>query len=176
LVLRQFTAADVELLVDLDSDPDVMRFINGGHATPREEIEHDVLPAFTGYYERFAGYGFWAAVEKATGAFIGWFHLRPEPGGKSDDPELGYRLRSSAWGQGYATEGSRALVDKAFTDLGAQRVVAATMAANTASRRVMEKSGLTFVRAFHEDRLLAIASGADGGVEYALTKADWLRP
>jgi len=173
LVLRRFTPGDVDLLIELDSDPDVMRFINGGRATPREEIVNDVLPAFTGYYERFEGYGFWAAVEKATGAFIGWFHLRPEPGGTSGDPELGYRLRSSAWGNGYATEGSRALIDKAFAELGAQRVVASTMAVNARSRRVMEKSGLTRVRAFHPDWLLEIDGGEEGGLEYAVEKAEW---
>ena len=61
LVLRRFTEDDVDNLVELDSDPDVMHFINGGRPTPRHEIESDVLPAFLDYYERFAGYGFWAA-------------------------------------------------------------------------------------------------------------------
>ena len=54
------------------------------------------LPAFLAYYERFAGYGFWAAVEKATGQFLGWFHLRPPEGTNPDEPELGYRLLRSA--------------------------------------------------------------------------------
>ena len=65
LVLRQFTEDDVDNLVELDSDPEVMHFINGGRATPRDEVERDVLPAFLDYYERFAGYGFWAAIEKS---------------------------------------------------------------------------------------------------------------
>ena len=77
LVLRRFTADDIDNLVELDSDPDVMRFINGGRPTPRHEIESDVLPAYLEYYERFAGYGFWAAIEKSTGRFLGWFHFRP---------------------------------------------------------------------------------------------------
>jgi RimJ/RimL family protein N-acetyltransferase len=47
LVLRQFTADDVDNLVELDSDPDVMHFINGGRPTPRSEIESDVLPTFS---------------------------------------------------------------------------------------------------------------------------------
>src|SRR4051794_2029291 len=112
LVLRRFTADDVDDLVELDSDPDVMRFINGGRPTPRDEIESDVLPAFLGYYARFAGYGFWATIEQATGQFLGWFHFRPAKGSPPDEVELGYRLRRAAWGNGYATEGSRALVEK----------------------------------------------------------------
>src|SRR6478672_4352601 len=65
LQLRRFTDDDVENLVELDSDPEVMRFINGGRPTSRDEIENDVLPAFLDYYKRSAGYGFWAAVEKS---------------------------------------------------------------------------------------------------------------
>ena len=55
LVLRQFTAADLDNLVELDSDPDVMRYITGGRPTPREHVRDEVLPAFLAYYERFAG-------------------------------------------------------------------------------------------------------------------------
>ncbi|MEO6713060.1 MAG: GNAT family N-acetyltransferase, partial [Mycobacteriales bacterium] len=114
LVLRRFTAADVPHLVELDSDPEVTHYITGGLATPHEEVENEHLPAFLAYYERFSGYGFWAAIEKASGAFLGWFHFRPAPGAPVDEPELGYRLRRDAWGKGYATEGSRALIDAGF--------------------------------------------------------------
>ncbi|QIN85292.1 GNAT family N-acetyltransferase [Rubrobacter tropicus] len=173
LLLRRFTEADADALCDLDADPEVMRFLTGGKPTPRDEIENEVLPAFLGYYERFAGFGFWAAIERSTGEFLGWFHFRPS--GDPDEVELGYRLRRSAWGKGYATEGSRALIRKGFTDLGVGRVVAETMAANVASRRVMEKSGLTHARTFHQEWPGRIEGSEHGEVEYALTKADWQR-
>jgi RimJ/RimL family protein N-acetyltransferase len=149
LVLRRFTLADVDNLVSLDADPDVMRFVTGGIPTTRDEIESEILPAFFGYYEQYEGYGFWAAIEKPGGQFLGWFHFRPREGASPDEAELGYRLRKSAWGKGYATEGSRALIRKGFTEFGVQRVVAEAMAVNLASRRVMEKAGLTLVRTFH---------------------------
>jgi RimJ/RimL family protein N-acetyltransferase len=174
LTLRRFTKDDEENLVELDSDPEVMRFLTGGRPTPREEIRSRVLPAFSGYYERFDGFGFWVAEEKATGRFLGWFHFRPridEP--RDGEIELGYRLRRSAWGMGYATEGSRALIRKGFTELGVERVFAETMAVNLGSRRVMEKCGLTLVRTFHLDGLDAIDGAEHGEVEYALTRADW---
>ena len=174
LVLRRFTEDDVDNLVELDADPAVMRFITGGRGTPRAEIRDDYLPAFLGYYERYPGYGFWAAVEKSTGDFIGWFHFRPpREGGLPDEPELGYRLRRSAWGKGYGAEGSRALIDKGFTEFGVRRVFATTMAVNTASRRVMEKAGLTFVRSFHQDWPDKIDGDEHGDVEYALDRATW---
>jgi len=80
LLLRRFTEDDLENLVELDSDPEVMRFITGGRATPREEVANEILPAFLDHYERYAGYGFWAAVEKSTEGFLGWFHFRPADG------------------------------------------------------------------------------------------------
>ncbi|MFJ2034050.1 GNAT family N-acetyltransferase [Streptosporangium sp. NPDC087985] len=170
LTLRRFTEADEDNLFELNGDPEVMRFLNGGRPTPRDEIRNEVLPAFLGYYERFDGFGFWAAVERFTGQFLGWFHFRPREDGEI---ELGYRLRRSAWGKGYATEGSRALIRKGFTELGVERVVAETMAVNLGSRRVMEKSGLTFVRTFHQDWPDLIEGSEHGEVEYALTRADW---
>jgi RimJ/RimL family protein N-acetyltransferase len=84
LVLRRFTGNDLDLLVELDSDPEVMHFITGGRPTSRREIETEILPAYLAYYERYAGYGFWAAVERSTGDFVGWFHFRPE---SDDDPD-----------------------------------------------------------------------------------------
>lgn len=175
LVLRRFTENDVDHLVALDSDSEVMRFINGGKPTSREAIQRDVLPRILGYYERYAGYGFWAVIEKETGEFLGWFHLRPAEGNPQDEPELGYRLRKAAWGKGYATEGSRALIRKGFTELDVQRVVASTMTVNVASRRVMEKAGLRYVRTFHQEWPDRIAGEEHGDVEYALEKTDWER-
>lgn len=175
MLLRRFTGADVDNLVDLDGDPDVMRFINGGRPTSRGVIEDETLPRFLRYYERFKGFGFWAAIEKSTGEFLGWFHFRPPEGRTADEVELGYRLRRSAWGKGYATEGSRALIRKGFTELGVRRVVAETMAVNAASRRVMEKSGLTLARTFHGEWPEPIEGAERGEVEYAVTRADWER-
>ena len=97
-----------------------------------------------------------------------------------DQPELGYRLRRAAWGKGYSTEGSRALIRKGFTELGVQRVVAFTYGEHRASRRVMEKAGMRLVRTY---RLTPEQLGSLGitdptlfdedDVEYAITKAEW---
>ncbi len=175
LVLRRFAEDDADNLFGLDSDPEVMRFLTGGEPTPRGEIEDDVLPAFLRYYERFSGFGFWAAIEKGTGEFLGWFHFRPPEGDSPDNVELGYRLRRCAWGKGYATEGSRALIRKGFAELGVRRVFAETMAVNHASRRVMEKSGLSYVRTFRQEWPYRIEGEEHGDVEYALGKEEWER-
>jgi RimJ/RimL family protein N-acetyltransferase len=181
LVLRRFTKDDVENLVALDGDPAVMRYITGGPATPRETLEHDHLPHYLAYYERYEGYGFWAVVEKASGEFLGWFHFRPHGEAPADEPELGYRLRRSAWGKGYATEGSRALIRKGFTELGVRRVVAYAYGENVASTRVMEKVGMRLVRTFrltpeelYQELGVTDPSLFDGDdVEYAITREEW---
>jgi RimJ/RimL family protein N-acetyltransferase len=175
LLLREFSEADLDDLVALDADPEVMRYVTGGRVTPREEVRDDILPAFLAYHARSDGYGFWAAIERSTGEFLGWFHLRPAPGAPADEPELGYRLRASAWGKGYATEGSRALIRKGFTDLGVRRVVAETMVVHVASRRVMEKAGLRLVRTFHQPWPYPIEGDELGDVEYAIDRDEWQR-
>ncbi len=186
LILRRFTPEDVDLLVELDGDPEVMRYLTGGQPTPRAAFEHDILPAWLRYYERGDDYGFWAAVEKGTGAFLGWFHFRPAGGAPAGEVELGYRLNRAAWGKGYATEGSRALIDKGFRELGVRRVVASTYQDNVGSRRVMEKLGMTLVRTFrmtpeelsdggtYDAEAMAAAFPGDD-VEYALDRAAWER-
>lgn len=175
LRLRQFTAADVDHLVALDADPEVMHFITGGLPTPRAVIEHEVLPAFLAHHQRWPHLGFWAAEEKASGHFVGWLHLRPGEGHPPEEPELGYRLRRASWGQGYAAEGGRALVDRAFERDDVHRVLAETMVVHTASRRVMDKCGMRVVRTFHADWPYRIPGDEEGDVEYAITRDEWTR-
>jgi RimJ/RimL family protein N-acetyltransferase len=162
LTLWALTLDDVDLLVALDRDPEVMRYINGGRPTPRAETEAVV--------RRSLGHR-WLAYERSTGAFVGWFGLRPS--GDPRERELGYRLRREAWGNGYASEGGRALIGVAFTQLGVSRVWAQTMTVNARSRRVMEHCGMRFVRTFHLEWPEPIAGTEFGDVEYELLKQDW---
>ena len=174
LVIRQFTEDDVDNLFSLNSDPQVMRYLTGGRPTPREEIRDRIIPFHLSAYDRLDRLGTWAAESAATGEFLGWFHFRPGHGSDDlTDIELGYRLRRSTWNKGYATEGSRALVSMGFTDLDVERVFALPMAANTASRRVLEKCGLTLVRTTPYEGADAIEGSEHGEAEYALTKPEW---
>ncbi len=173
LALRQFTEDDVDNLFDLNSDPEVMRYLTGGRPTPREEIRDRVIPFHLAVYDRLDRLGTWAAESTATGEFLGWFHFRPGPDADTTNIDLGYRLRRTAWNKGYATEGSRALIRVGFADCGVERVFAHTMTVNIASRRVMEKCGLTIVRTIPYEGPYAIEGAEHGEVEYALTKPEW---
>ena len=174
LILRRLTETDADNLFELDSDPEVMRYLNGGIPHTRDEIVTEVLPRYLEYYDKYAEYGFWAAIERTTDEFLGWFHFRPYRSAP-EEIELGYRLKRSAWGKGYATEGSRALIEKGFTELGADKVVADTLAANTRSRRVMERLGMRLEKEFlcGEDELPGWSEEERRGVKYALVKMDW---
>jgi RimJ/RimL family protein N-acetyltransferase len=161
LVLRPMTFDDVDLLTDLDADPAVMQFLTGGLPNARAQVEQSVRKAL--------GHR-WLAFERAAGAFIGWFGLVPTADGER---ELGYRMRQPAWGKGYATEASHALIAVAFTRLGAHRVWAQTMTINTRSRAVMERCGMRFVRTFVGEWEPKIEGSEHGDVEYELTKEEW---
>lgn len=179
LRLRRFTRADLDHLVALDGDPEVMRYLTGGHPTPLPVVRDEVLPRLLRQYDQTPGLGRWAAVDRADGDFLGWFALDPpadtDPpadgvtgGVTGGEAELGYRLRRAVWGSGLATEGSRALVRYAFDTLGLRRVRAETMAVNTRSRRVLERSGLRHVRTFHLTWDDPIPGTEHGEVEYEI--------
>jgi RimJ/RimL family protein N-acetyltransferase len=161
LTLRPIAIDDVDLLVALDSDPEVMRFISGGKPTSRAQAER-IVQMSLGHR--------WLGFERETNEFVGWFGIRPST---AKSRELGYRLRRAAWGNGLATEGSLALIAVAFTQPGVDRVRAETMAVNTASRAVMERCGLRFVCTFHLEWDDPIEGTEHGEVEYEITKSEW---
>jgi RimJ/RimL family protein N-acetyltransferase len=175
LTLRRFTEQDADLLVELDSDPAVMRYLTGGQPTPAEVVREQVLPGLLAAYERWDGdFGVFAAEERDGGAFVGWFLLRPGRGGPRDEAEIGYRLRQPAWGKGYATEGSRALLDKAFTELDLRLVWGETMSLNTPSQKVMEKIGMTVAETLPTPDDMQMVEGAElGGLRYEITAVQW---
>lgn len=178
LALRRFTADDADLLIELDSDPAVMRYLTGGEPTAPELVRKRDLPGIIAGYERWSGdLGLFAAHEKDGGAFIGWFCLRPQQEGPPDEAELGYRLRRAAWGTGYATEGSRGLLGKAFAGLGMRMVWAETMVVNHGSRSIMEKLEMTLVDTLPTPPDMMTVEGSEhGGVRYEITKEQWERP
>ncbi|NES76069.1 MULTISPECIES: GNAT family N-acetyltransferase [Okeania] len=175
LVLRQFTEADTELLFELDSDPEVTRYTKlgdrSGKPTTYDEIKNKFLPKVFRYYQQYQSYGFWAAIEKLSNKFVGWFHFRPGLDSymgaalyQENDIELGYRLQRKVWGKGYATEGSKALIRKGFLEWEIQQVAASALLENKASIRVMEKVGLKFERNF------VYSESQQKGIKYSLSQ------
>jgi RimJ/RimL family protein N-acetyltransferase len=172
LAMRQFTREDSELLVELDSDPEVMRYLTGGRITPRIRVETAVAPAIIRDYTRHPGFGAFAAHTRDAGEFVGWFMLLPRLDSTADEAELGYRLRRAAWGRGLGTEGSRELLRYGFEELGLRRIFAETMAVNSPSRRVMEKLGMRFELTYFPP-FAPIPGSEHGEVRYAIDREEW---
>lgn len=184
LILRRFNSTDVDHLCALDNDPEVMRWLNGGEPVAREVVEREILPAFMRASEGDDLLGYWAAFEKGSGEFAGWLSLKRHDDRPPDEVSLGYRFRKEMWGHGYATEGARLLMARAFARGDIQRFVASTYEHNRASRRVMERLGMTHVRSFRltpDDVANASFHSVwqdvwDGDeVEYAITSTEWDR-
>jgi RimJ/RimL family protein N-acetyltransferase len=155
LTLSPCCPADCVDFIDLESDPEVMRFLNGGYAVDRQRTAPDapfLMPTGTETYV-------WTARRRTNGTFVGWFCLWPAGERRAD---LGYRLRRMNWGHGLASEGASALVNWGFASGRYDSIVADTMVLNHASRRVLEKAGLSYVRTINAD-----------DVEYALMRSDW---
>ena len=136
LYLRAIDHNDLEFLVKLHQDPEVMRYIGPPRsvASVRERITR-----IKDYYQYHPGYGIWMACLKASSVPIGWACLKDLDG--STHIEVGYRLATSTWGNGYATELARALVHYGFEKLALPEITAVTHPDNLASQRVLEKSG-----------------------------------
>lgn len=152
LLLRPLAADDLELAVELFSDPEIMAFV--GEPYTAEQIAAEMPIAL----RRGGGgcIGIWCITDRVTGEKFGETFLLPLPIEEDDtdwdqvggpdlpdaDIEIGYFLRRSAWGKGYATEAARRLIRFAFEETPLDEVVAVIDPANNASRRVLLKAGL----------------------------------
>jgi RimJ/RimL family protein N-acetyltransferase len=168
LIVRRLTLGDGPRIVELDSDPEVVRYVGmpSREATTLARWRAVLWPKTLAWYERGSEYGFWAVHTRDDENFIGWFHYRPHDDISPDDPELGYRFARGAWGKGYATEGGEALVERGFSEVGDRRIYARAERPNVASWRVMEKLGMCYER-------LVIQPDGIREVRYAIGRDAW---
>lgn len=151
LFLRQFCESDFEDLYSLFSDPDVMRFV--GYGVQDRQDTKRILRRMMRHWQKH-GFGIWALILKADGKFVGRCgigHLH-----NMKDVELAYALARPYWGQGLATEAVRQTLQYAFEVLRLPRVLGVARPENLASRKVMEKVGMTFQRFGEYDGLDAV--------------------
>jgi RimJ/RimL family protein N-acetyltransferase len=147
LVIREFTEDDLGFLMELNGDPEVMRFLSTD--PPVEEQHREWIGRYMEGYSKHPGFGYFVAEEH--GLPIGWFHFRQDRV-NSEDIEIGYRLKRSAWGRGLATEGSKALIAKGIA-AGVKSISGRAAKANVASVRVLEKVGLKLVEEYQEPHI-----------------------
>ncbi|MDB5209725.1 MAG: N-acetyltransferase [Sediminibacterium sp.] len=141
LLLREFTTDDAALIYELNSNPEVVKYVH-------EEPITDVKVALTSIIDRIIpqyinyGYGRWAMHLKGSLEFIGWCGLKYRP--ERDEVDLGYRFKQPYWGKGYATEAALATLQYGFETLDIPVITAMAHIDNTASLKVIEKCGMQF--------------------------------
>jgi RimJ/RimL family protein N-acetyltransferase len=142
LLLRHFDIFDGESMYQVFGDPEVMRFGDG--VQTKEWVETWLHTCLESYYRTW-GFGPYAVVEKKSQEVIGYCGLFffPDINGQPE-VEIGYRLRRSAWGQGYAREAALAVRDYAFETLDIRRLIAIIDPSNQASIHVAEKIGMHY--------------------------------
>jgi RimJ/RimL family protein N-acetyltransferase len=140
LIVRAWRRTDAEPFQRINSDPEVQRYL--GIRGTREESNAALARQQASQAE--LGYCFWALERKADGAFLGFCGVRPGVPDTpiEDDLEIGWRLGSSFWGQGYAREAAAACLHWAFATLDAPRIAAITVPGNVRSWRLMERLGM----------------------------------
>jgi RimJ/RimL family protein N-acetyltransferase len=165
LTLSPCCPSDRADFIALELDPEVMRFLNGGHAVDPQRID----PNATFLMPRGTEPHVWTARRTTNGAFVGWFCLWPE---SQTLAELGYRLCQNEWGQGLASEAASALINWGFANGGYDKIVACTMAVNHGSRRVMEKVGMSHARTVSCESD-SFPGTEHGEVWYEVTRSEW---
>jgi RimJ/RimL family protein N-acetyltransferase len=173
--LRPFAETDLDLALEMWTDPEVVKYVGG--AMTEEEIRMDMPDSIKRGGN--GGIGIWCVADRATGEKLGDAFLLPRPIDEDDtdfslvvmgqmpdaDIEVGYFLRPSAWGRGYATEICKRLLQFAFQELPLDEVVASVDDGNAASQKVLEKSGLI-------NRGRTLSYGKDSPI-YRITRDEW---
>ena len=175
LLLRPLAETDVDVVIEIGTDPEVMKYIH------EPQTEDQVAQEMPNYIKRCAGgcIGIWCVTDRSTKEKFGTADLLPLPIDEDDtnwdlmagdelpdcEIEIGYILIKSAWGKGYATEACNRLLKFAFEETPLTEVVAVTDPENTASQKVLKKCGLAF-----EGMRRAYAAQCPG---FRITRRQW---
>lgn len=161
LVLRPLAFEDLDSLAALRADPDVMRLIGDGQTREKKDTEEGIRKSLLHWQQH--NFGRWAVLSKEDATFLGSIELwRSE---ESGEVELGFLFGKPHWGQGLATESSRAILRYGFETLMLDRIISGVLTDHKASRHVLEKLGLTH-DAHHPDN-------TPKWTVYALTLSEW---
>jgi RimJ/RimL family protein N-acetyltransferase len=161
LTLRMLRPSDFDAYAEMCADPEIMRYLGDGRPLDRPLAWRN-MAMLVGHWA-LRGYGHWAAEERASGEFVGRIGFwNPEgwPGF-----ELGWTLRRSFWGRGYATEGARAALQFAFTRLEQPHVISLIQPENAPSIRVAQRLG--------ESQHDAVEVMGKSALVYRITREEW---
>lgn len=150
LILREIIPSDIDGMFELDSDPEVHKFLGNKPVTDRKQIVNVINFIRKQYIDN--GIGRWAIVDKKTNDFIGWTGLKfvtDLTNNRKNYYDLGYRLKKKYWGKGIATETAIVSLDYAFNKLKVEEVYAAASCENIGSNKILQKIGLNLIETFY---------------------------
>ena len=172
LLLRRWREDDRAPFAALNADPAVMEHMQGLLSRERSDAFADLIEA---HWEAH-GWGLWAVEVPGHAPFVGYVGLWPADFVADGMVEVGWRLASAHWGNGYATEAAREALRFGFEEVGLDEIVSFTVPQNIRSRRVMERIGLVRDPAGDFDHP-RVDPGAYPHlvphVFYRLSRADW---
>ena len=142
LLLRQFTLADAPLVFELNSDPEILKYLHEPIIRSVEHAEEIIRTIILPQYEN--NLGRWAVHLKDNNEFIGWCGLKHLS--ENDEIDIGYRFKKSSWGKGYATEAARHTIDYGFHELKLPIITGRAHIENIASIKVLENIGMQFIK------------------------------
>ena len=142
LILRRFTLADAPLLVQLNSNPKVLKYLNEPPLVTDEQalliLNTIILPQYKNNLGR------WALHLKTTNEFIGWCGLKYLI--ETDEIDLGYRLMQNFWNYGYAYEAAKHTLDYGFNQVHLNTIIGRAHIENMASLKILQKIGMQFIK------------------------------
>ncbi len=141
LLLREFVEDDAEAFFQLNSDPEVLRFVPDKKLESVDQARQLLLEHPIADYQKH-GFGRGACILKSTGEKIGFAGLKYLD--ELSEVDVAYRLLPAYWGKGLATEAALASIRLGFTELGLKRIIGLAMPENIASARVLEKAGVRY--------------------------------
>ncbi len=166
LFLRELVLEDQQDLFELDSDPEVHRYIEQKPVKSMDEIVKVIEMLQNQYKEN--GIARWAVIDKKSNECVGWSGLKyfnQSLNSHTHFYELGYRFKQKHWGKGFATESARAILNHGFQELNIKSIYAITHPKNSNSKHVLQKLGFKFIEVFDYD--------GDPTCWFELTKSDW---
>ena len=142
LTLRRFTVADTNLLLQLNSNPEVLKYLHEPPLATEEQALHILNTIILPQYKN--NLGRWAMHLITTNEFIGWCGLKYLAG--ADEIDLGYRLLQNFWNNGYAYEAAKHTLDYGFNHLNLKNIIGRAHIENIASLKILEKIGMQFIK------------------------------
>jgi [ribosomal protein S5]-alanine N-acetyltransferase len=142
LILRRFTEADTILLLQLNSNPEVLKYLHEPPLATEEQALHILNTIILPQYKN--NLGRWAMHLKTTNEFIGWCGLKYLAG--ADEIDLGYRLMQNFWNNGYAYEAAKHTLAYGFNQLHLKTIICRAHIENIASLKILEKIGMQFIK------------------------------